>query len=102
MTRVSLHTPNLQARQGSYPNDRLFQEISGILRAIKIEFQRHSDAINYLYSGVELPSYTVSGLPSASSWARRMVYVSDETGGAVPAFSDGTNWRRVTDRNIVS
>jgi hypothetical protein len=31
-----------------------------------------------------------------------MIYVSDETGGAVMAFSDGTNWRRVTDRQIVS
>jgi hypothetical protein len=31
-----------------------------------------------------------------------MIFVPDETGGAVPAFSDGANWRRVTDRNIVS
>jgi hypothetical protein len=28
--------------------------------------------------------------------------VSNETGGAVLAFSDGTNWRRVTDRNIIA
>jgi hypothetical protein len=32
----------------------------------------------------------------------QMVYCSNESGGAVPAFSDGTNWRRVTDRAIVS
>jgi hypothetical protein len=31
-----------------------------------------------------------------------MIYVSDEAGGAIPAFSDGTNWRRVTDRAVVS
>lgn len=48
-----------------------------------------------------LASYTVAGLPSAAT-AGQMIYVSDETGGAVPAFSDGTNWRRVTDRAIVS
>jgi hypothetical protein len=48
-----------------------------------------------------LQSYTVAGLPSASK-AGGMIYVSNETGGAVPAFSDGTNWRRVTDRAIVS
>lgn len=48
-----------------------------------------------------LRSYTVAGLPSAFP-ANRMIYVSDETGGAVPAFSDGANWRRVTDRAIVS
>jgi hypothetical protein len=50
---------------------------------------------------VEFPSYTVAGVPSASS-AGRLVYVSDESGGAVMAFSDGTNWRRVTDRAIIS
>ena len=48
-----------------------------------------------------LKSYTVGTLPSAAT-AGGMIYVSNETGGAVPAFSDGTNWRRVTDRTIVS
>jgi hypothetical protein len=48
-----------------------------------------------------LPSYNVAQLPSASP-AGQMIFVPDETGGAVPAFSDGANWRRVTDRNIVS
>tara|TARA_R110002153_G_scaffold274298_2_gene448194 strand:+ start:13298 stop:13558 length:261 start_codon:yes stop_codon:yes gene_type:complete len=33
---------------------------------------------------------------------RGLVYISDEVGGAVPAFADGTNWRRVTDRAVVS
>ena len=49
----------------------------------------------------QLPVYTVSGLPSVTP-AGRLIYVSDESGGAVPAFSEGTNWRRVTDRAIVS
>ena len=48
-----------------------------------------------------LDSYTVGTLPSASP-AAQLIYVTDETGGAVPAFSDGTDWRRVTDRAIVS
>lgn len=46
-------------------------------------------------------SFTVATLPSAST-AGGFIFVSDETGGAVMAFSDGTNWRRVTDRAIVS
>jgi hypothetical protein len=50
---------------------------------------------------VALASYTVAGLPSASP-AAQFVYVTDEAGGAVPAFSDGTDWRRVTDRNVVT
>jgi hypothetical protein len=48
-------------------------------------------------------SHTVATLPGASgSGAGAMIYVSDEVGGAVIAFSDGTNWRRVTDRAVVS
>ena len=30
------------------------------------------------------------------------VYVSDESGGAQMAFSDGTDWRRFTDRAVVT
>jgi hypothetical protein len=49
------------------------------------------------------PAFTVSTVPSAStSGAGSQIYVSNETGGAVLAFSDGTNWRRVTDRVIIS
>ena len=47
-------------------------------------------------------SYTVSGVPSASTAEGQIIYVSNETGGAVLAFSDGTNWRRVTDRAVIS
>jgi hypothetical protein len=48
-----------------------------------------------------LPSFTTSTLPSAAV-AGAMIYVTNETGGPVPAFADGTNWRRVTDRAIVT
>lgn len=51
---------------------------------------------------IQMPSYTVATVPDAGAFVRGMIYVSDETGGAVPAFSDGTNWRRVTDRAIIS
>ena len=54
-------------------------------------------------SQLVIPSYTVAQLGSLSaSPVGQMVYCSNESGGAVPAFSDGTNWRRVTDRAIVS
>lgn len=52
---------------------------------------------------VRVKSYTVAGAPSASgAGAGAIIYVSNETGGAVLAFSDGTNWRRVTDRAVIS
>jgi hypothetical protein len=50
-----------------------------------------------------LPTKTVAELANLSANpAAQFVYCSDESGGAVPAFSDGTNWRRVTDRAIVT
>lgn len=49
-----------------------------------------------------LMTYAVADLPDASLWEGAVVYVSDEIGGAVLAFSDGTDWRRVTDRAVVS
>jgi hypothetical protein len=46
---------------------------------------------------------TVATIPSAStSGPGTIIYVSNEAGGAVLAFSDGTNWRRVTDRAVIS
>lgn len=46
--------------------------------------------------------YTVATLPDPAGYEGYTVYVSDETGGGTLAFSDGTDWRRAQDRNIVS
>lgn len=52
---------------------------------------------------VKLPSYTVAGMPSASTLgAGTMIYVSNATGGAVMAFSNGTNWLRCDTSAIVT
>lgn len=48
-----------------------------------------------------VPVVTVTTLPSVTP-AGRLVIVSNESGGSVLAFSDGTNWRRSTDRAVVS
>jgi len=50
---------------------------------------------------VPVPAYGKTRLPKASN-PGDTIYVVDETGGAVLAFADGTNWRRVTDRAIVA
>ena len=50
-----------------------------------------------------LPSFPKAQLPSAATaGAGGHAQVPDETGGAVLAFSDGTAWRRVTDRAVVA
>lgn len=60
------------------------------------------DTAVYMYTPMGLQSYTVAGLPSAASYTACIAYCTNETDGAVPVFSDGTNWRRVTDRAIAS
>ncbi len=49
-----------------------------------------------------LSEYTVLTVPTASSYQGGMIMVTDETGGYTPAFCDGTNWRRTSDRAIIS
>lgn len=54
---------------------------------------------------LKLPAYTVAQLGSSvlpASWTDCICICSNETGGRVPVFSDGTNWRRVTDRAVAS
>ena len=54
-----------------------------------------------IQSGPQLDEYEVAALPPASG-AKKLIYVKNASGGAVVAFNDGTNWRRVTDRTILS
>lgn len=50
-----------------------------------------------------VPSIAKAALPSAAiAGAGALTHVPDEAGGTVLAFSDGTAWRRVTDRALVS
>ena len=49
---------------------------------------------------IGMKSYTVATLPTVGT--AEWVYVSNETGGAIPCFSDGTNWRRCSDRAIAA
>lgn len=51
---------------------------------------------------MQLADYTVAALPDAAKWRYCTIFVIDEAGGAVTAFSDGMNWRRSTDRAVVS
>lgn len=60
------------------------------------------DGTKPMLAPLSLKPYTVATLPTASLWPWAIIYVSNESGGAQPAFSDGTNWRRFTDRAIVS
>lgn len=86
-------------------NSELGTTVDGIgtsLSTIQSNITALDGRVDALEAFVSLPSYTVATVPSASANARKLIYVSNEAGGAVPAFSDGTNWRRVTDRVVIS
>ena len=51
---------------------------------------------------MKLVSKTVAQLGSLVASAGAIAYCSNESGGAQPCFYDGSNWRRFTDRAIVS
>jgi hypothetical protein len=84
------------------------EELIAVITAAGISLNKASNAqllaamLVVISNNMKPQSYTVGALPTASSNTGRIVYVSNETGGATLAFSDGTNWRRVQDRNVVS
>lgn len=45
---------------------------------------------------VVIPSFTIATLPSASTYARGLIWISDQSGGATFAISNGTNWKILT------
>ena len=49
-----------------------------------------------------LDLHSASALPSAIVYANSMIFVTNAAGGPVPAYSDGTNWRRVSDGAVVT
>jgi hypothetical protein len=51
---------------------------------------------------VVLAKFPKADLPLASRWVGSWIYVSDATGGAVPAYSNGTNWLRSDTSAIIS
>lgn len=66
------------------------------------QFQSLLESIALAINNLSAPSYTVATVPDATKSESRMIYVSDEAGGATIAFSDGTNWRRAQDRAIIT
>jgi hypothetical protein len=51
---------------------------------------------------IKLASFTLATLPAAAANARGQVYCSNLAGQAAPVYSDGTNWRRVSDNTIAN
>jgi hypothetical protein len=72
-----------------------------MVRNIEVTFGRIENTKATIGNIVRLPRYAKAALPPVDPEGQ-LIYVTDDTGGAVPAFSDGTNWRRVTDRAVIA
>jgi hypothetical protein len=72
-------------------NDSLTAQMQSLLESYEL-------AIN---SG-KMNEYTVATVPDATKNTGSSIMVTDESGGYTQAFSDGTNWRRVQDRAIIT
>lgn len=103
--------PILPAKTGLRDLASLDQFDRDLLNNLTNELRAHAFRLNIALMNdgseptqgpVVLTSYLKTALPSASAFVGGVIYVSNETGGATVAFSDGTNWRRVQDRNVVS
>lgn len=73
--------------------------LTGLVRSLVTELQQHAVRLNAAAAG---DSIAVADLPDPATMTGQMVFVPDETGGATMAFSDGSDWRRVQDRAVVS
>jgi len=82
-------------------NDYLELYVPIALSILRDKLQSVVRLIGGLNIPLRLKVCTVASLPSPSPQGQ-LIYVSNEVGGAVPAFSDGSAWRRTTDRVVVS
>jgi hypothetical protein len=92
-----------RAELGTAGDDNLHLKVSpdGSAWADTMVFDTVS-GIAGLLAPVRLASFAVASLPDAAAGPGQVVFVPDEVGGAVLAFSDGSAWRRVTDRAVVA
>ncbi len=97
-------TPSLPITGGAAALAKaLYQELT--VYAYRLNLALLKDGTEPMTAPSPLLSVTVAQLAStwaAASYTGTVVFVSNETSGATLAFSDGTNWRRVQDRVIVS
>ena len=103
--KISFTSTSIYLQAGTSWNTLKVDNSGGLTYTYNNVLMHTTSANGLIMNGgsLKLKSYTVAGVPSASTHgAGAQIFVTDEAGGAINAFSDGTNWRRVTDRAIVS
>lgn len=71
------------------------------------EWQSYVDDLDFsinlfLGDSIALEQYTVATVPPVADNLLGIIGITDEVGGATPAWSDGTNWLRFKDGAIIT
>lgn len=77
------------------PRPELHRDLRSWARALVLWLSRLTER-----NPVALPHYSKTNLPRAE--AGLLIFVTDDVGGPVVAYSDGTTWRRVSDGAPIS
>ncbi len=83
------------------------EDVGGMLR-ISQQYQTFLDDVEEGLNFPTLPAFTVAELNAttgrlqASANQDVMAIVTDETTGRVPAYSDGTDWKRFSDNTPIT
>lgn len=105
------NSPNLPAPFSLLSFASISDYVTSFVQQLTNELREHATRLNaaMVRDGTEamtgpmvLKTYVKAALPLAASYTNGLIIVSDDVGGLTPAFSDGTNWRRTADRNIIS
>lgn len=80
----------------------LLQSLQDLERGQSLVINAIIDEVKSPMGPTGLKSYVKTSLPAAATYTGAMIFVTNDIGGSTPAFSDGTNWRRTADRNIIS
>lgn len=105
------NTPNIPSPAFLQSQTSVSDYITSLVQRLVEEFRAHALRLNASIpaDGSEVPtapvmlkSYPKAGLPDALKFMDGLIIVTDDVGGLTTAFSDGTNWRRTADRNVIS
>lgn len=80
--------------------DKYFQDVELWMKQVYDNLTGINDT--KVFTVLELADIPATSYDPVVDGRAAFVYVSDESGGAQMAFSDGTNWRRFTDRAVVT
>lgn len=84
-----------------------FGKVENGIVNVSDEWQTYFDDLDFsidlfLGNSLAIPQYTVGTVPTASDNTLGLIGVTDEVGGATPAWSDGTDWLRFSDGAVIT